>query len=339
MEAERTPEANVTSPRSLSSLHRRTSSSGGASHGSYGLPVLRPPQNSRRTFADLSRQVEAQAPAMPGTTCGDAVAEAAQATGLSRESSRSQQDGDTAYAIPKNSHSHSSMLSGRQTSLSSENQVSSGTRGSQAFSVQNQYSRVTFAEVAVQKLKQQEHKQQDEDERKGTEPFFKCLQSPSANLNVELPQTTLQNQSSLSQEQKTHSSLLNTHGDLYAPSMVPFDLSAEMSKQHRQQLNHAGGKFEKGAQAATALAVVLSLLGQTVLNAIISPNEVIFSGTKTDEAYCDTFDGNSCERWKVIYTLACSTSLTFNLLALLCTIPIAIGMVSWLEFAYGFFVL
>lgn len=126
-----------------------------------------------------------------------------------------------------------------------------------------------------------------------------------------------------------------------------------LAKQLRQRPKKTS-IFDKGPAAAAALALVLALLGQVVLEAIVNPSETIFMVNPSNPASlgaCQHLynsdgeimltdgDAGTCPTWRLLYVVMCSFSLIFNLLALLCTVAVAIGITSWLQYAYVLFVL
>ena len=104
--------------------------------------------------------------------------------------------------------------------------------------------------------------------------------------------------------------------------------------------------FDKGGAAATALAAVASILGSAVLAALLTPSEVIF--THKDQGlyqynYCYVSDfeyrDEFCGAMRALYSFSLIITLIFDILCLMSTIIVAIGMSSWLTLAYSFFIL
>ena len=104
--------------------------------------------------------------------------------------------------------------------------------------------------------------------------------------------------------------------------------------------------FGKGGAAATALAAVASILGSAVLAALLSPSEVIFTNLDVGiyrynfchKSMSETRD-NFCNSMRIMYSLCCVITLICDLLCLLSTIIVAIGLNVWLTFSYMFFML
>jgi len=118
----------------------------------------------------------------------------------------------------------------------------------------------------------------------------------------------------------------------------------------RLQAEHQGKKktslFDKGGAAATALAAVASILGSAVLTALLTPSEVIFthhSENMYQYNYCyvseSKYRDNFCYAMRALYSFALVITLIFDILCLMATIIVAIGMSTWLALAYSFFIL
>lgn len=121
-----------------------------------------------------------------------------------------------------------------------------------------------------------------------------------------------------------------------------------MLKDHKQSAKAKKKKtiFDKGGAAATALAAVASILGSAVLAALLNPSEVIFTHKSenmyqynycyvSDSEYRDDF----CGAMRVMYSFSLVISLIFDILCLMSTIIVVIGMSTWLVLAYSFFIL
>jgi ankyrin repeat protein len=113
--------------------------------------------------------------------------------------------------------------------------------------------------------------------------------------------------------------------------------------------------FDKGGAAATALAAVASILGSAVLAALLTPSEVIF--THKDQGlyqynYCyvstteymedavgSAYKNDFCTAMRALYSFTLVITLIFDILCLMSTIIVAIGMSTYLTVAYSFFIL
>jgi hypothetical protein len=114
------------------------------------------------------------------------------------------------------------------------------------------------------------------------------------------------------------------------------NVMSDIARQLRNSRKDPGKSslFGKGEAAATALAAVASILGSAVLQAILTPSEIIFQRESDETVYPYSFCGDGthatfCGRMRVTYSIACIITLIFELLCLLATIIVTIGMNSW----------
>lgn len=148
----------------------------------------------------------------------------------------------------------------------------------------------------------------------------------------------------LSNSSQGHPNALSGSLDLTGRSIIMADnakkLQAERQGKKRTSL------FDKGGAAATALAAVASILGSAVLNALLSPSEVIFTHYSVGSFrynYCyvseSEYRNGFCDAMRAMYSFSLVITLIFDVLCLMSTIIVAIGMSTWLAGAYSFFIL
>ena len=149
-------------------------------------------------------------------------------------------------------------------------------------------------------------------------------------------------------DSKSNSKIYNSSAHQQPGGNEKSSILSEIALQLRETRKQPGKEnlFNKGGAAATALAAVASILGSAVLAAVLTPSEVVFTHLDQDiyrYNYCYLSDASIrdavCGRLRVMYSLCCIITLIFDFLCLLATIIVAIGMHSWLTWAYLFFLL
>ena len=145
----------------------------------------------------------------------------------------------------------------------------------------------------------------------------------------------------------TPRSLSNKNNDPERRSNIMSEISKQLRESRTRDPKGKTTLFDKGGAAATALAAVASILGSAVLAAVLSPSEVIFTNIQNRTYiynYCATGEtlearANVCSALRSMYALCCVITLVFDMLCLLATIIVAIGLNTWLTMAYSFFIL